>query len=183
MTRLVEDDGERREQVSEDVLGREGHGDAADAEAREQGRDLDPEVVEDEEEDDGPHREPPHEGERADHGHGLRILARRRIDEAPHPEGDRGARPDPALDDDGDDGGAANHERHDRIEFEHERGGEEPHEEDEGKLRLAEHSSDEVVDRGPRLAREARERPQRVAFEQPQRERRDGVDAGGEQPG
>ena len=46
LERLVEQDDEEVEQVAQDGLGRQGHGDAADAEAGEHGGDVDAQVVE-----------------------------------------------------------------------------------------------------------------------------------------
>ena len=62
--RLVEHDRERREQIAEDVLNGEGNRESTDAEARNQRGDIDPEVVEDEQQDSRPERNTTEEAQR-----------------------------------------------------------------------------------------------------------------------
>ena len=53
----IEQDGEGREQVGKDALGSEADGDAADPEASDQRRDVDPQIVEDDDQRDREHHD------------------------------------------------------------------------------------------------------------------------------
>jgi hypothetical protein len=67
--RLVERDRQRGEEVAQDVLDGESHGDAADTQARDERRDVDAEIVQREQHDQGPHDNAHDEPDDAERSH------------------------------------------------------------------------------------------------------------------
>ena len=71
--RFVDGDRQRGKQVAQDVLHRQCDGDAANAQAGNQGRDVEPQVVEHQQQDQYPDHHPAQEGQQRQ-GHGARAL-------------------------------------------------------------------------------------------------------------
>jgi hypothetical protein len=177
---LVEHDRERGKQVAEDVLGGQGHRDAADTEAGDQRGDIEAEVIQHHQEGHGPYHQPHHEEQ--DGAGGLARPVAGRGEQLGAPAAQAGVAPDRQLQQERPDGDARDHEapavRHD----EQDAAEMDPDRQQEDEVGLAQHAHGEVVDPGHGAAREVAQAPQHDGPDEVERGGRTEADAHGHQP-
>jgi len=144
--RFVQHDGQRRQQIAQNILHGQRHGDAADAQPRHEPRDVDAQIVQNQQEHDDPENHARHESQKRQRGGAGGVLVHPPGDRPAKPEPDAGAGPEAALNDQDQNDRFLPQRRdgrpqHNRVRR-HIRGGDKQDE----KFRLPQHRDEQIVD-------------------------------------